>query len=78
MVPPREHVPKNSSHDRLSKIIYSLNQLNPVQRKPFSHHLRTFDFLGLACMLVGVVLLLVGFNQSEISWSKFTRLTCEG
>ncbi|KAF8306334.1 MFS general substrate transporter, partial [Clavulina sp. PMI_390] len=45
-------------------------RLNHVEVKPLAHHLRTFDFLGLACMIIGVVLVLIGFNHSEVNWDS--------
>ncbi|KAF8306333.1 MFS general substrate transporter [Clavulina sp. PMI_390] len=57
-----------------SLLVFLRVRLNPVQAKPLSHHLRTFDFLGLACMIIGVVLVLIGFNQSEESWVSATTI----
>ena len=42
--------------------------MNPVQGKPLSYHLKTFDFIGLFTIVGGTVLLLVGFNSGETSW----------
>jgi hypothetical protein len=43
--------------------------LNPVQPKPLSWHLRTFDFPGLFLLTTGVICLLLGFAQAQtLGW----------
>ncbi|CAE6446452.1 unnamed protein product [Rhizoctonia solani] len=45
-------------------------RLNPTPKKPFSHYIAEFDFLGLFLIMSGVVLLLVGFNSGESEWKS--------
>ncbi|KAG8732166.1 hypothetical protein FRC11_000294 [Ceratobasidium sp. 423] len=45
-------------------------RLNPTPKKPFSHYVAEFDFLGLFLLMAGVVLLLVGFNSGESEWNS--------
>ncbi|KIO29866.1 hypothetical protein M407DRAFT_160836 [Tulasnella calospora MUT 4182] len=45
-------------------------RLNPIPSRPLKTHLKEFDFLGLILIMGGVACLLLGFNQSEDSWSK--------
>ncbi|KAG8750552.1 hypothetical protein FRC11_010314, partial [Ceratobasidium sp. 423] len=45
-------------------------RLNPTPKKPFSHYVAEFDFLGLFLMVAGIVLLLVGFNSGESKWNS--------
>ncbi|CAE6445742.1 putative transporter C3H1,06c [Rhizoctonia solani AG-1 IB] len=45
-------------------------RLNPTPKKPFSHYVAEFDFLGLFLIMSGVVLLLVGFNSGESNWNS--------
>ncbi|KAI0780966.1 MFS amino acid permease [Trametes elegans] len=52
----------------LALLFFFLN-LNPHQGKPFLEHVREFDFVGLALIIAGVVLVLLGFNFSETSWA---------
>ena len=49
-------------------LFYFLN-LNPPQHqgKTLKQHINEFDFLGLFFIVSGILLLLVGFNQSETS-----------
>ena len=56
-------------------IFFSLN-LNPHQGRTLKQHLNEFDFLGLFLIVSGVVLLLVGFNQSETSCEKLKSEDC--
>ncbi|CAE6434718.1 unnamed protein product [Rhizoctonia solani] len=45
-------------------------RLNPTPKKPFSHYVAEFDFLGLFLVMSGVVLLLIGFNSGESEWNS--------
>ncbi|KAJ1304324.1 hypothetical protein OPQ81_005483 [Rhizoctonia solani] len=45
-------------------------RLNPTPKKPFSHYVAEFDFLGLFLIMAGVVLLLIGFNSGESNWNS--------
>ncbi|KDN44417.1 hypothetical protein RSAG8_05464, partial [Rhizoctonia solani AG-8 WAC10335] len=45
-------------------------RLNPTPKKPFSHYVAEFDFLGLFLIMSGVILLLVGFNSGESKWNS--------
>jgi len=47
-------------------LFFFLN-LNPHHGRTLKEHARDFDFVGLFLIMVGVVLLLIGFNQSETS-----------
>jgi hypothetical protein len=40
---------------------------------PIKHHVATFDFLGLALLVGGVVCLLIGFNQGEANCELVLR-----
>ncbi|OSX65017.1 hypothetical protein POSPLADRAFT_1167168 [Postia placenta MAD-698-R-SB12] len=51
-------------------ILYVFLNLNPHQGKPFSHHVREFDFSGLLLIMGGVVCILIGFNFSETAWDS--------
>ncbi|KAI0044543.1 MFS general substrate transporter [Auriscalpium vulgare] len=48
-------------------LLFSLH-LNPHHGKTLREHVKEFDFIGLFLLIVGVVCLLIGFNQSENSW----------
>lgn len=51
-------------------LLFFFLHLNPVKhQKTFRQHVAEFDFLGLFLIIAGVVCLLIGFNQSEVSWS---------
>ncbi|KAI5478762.1 MFS general substrate transporter [Pseudohyphozyma bogoriensis] len=50
-------------------LIFSL-KLNPTQPGSLREFARTFDFPGLALLIAGVALLLVGFNSGETSWKS--------
>ncbi|KAI0699708.1 MFS general substrate transporter [Cytidiella melzeri] len=50
-------------------ILFFFLNLNPHQGKSFREHAAEFDFLGFALVVGGVVLILIGFNFSETSWS---------
>jgi hypothetical protein len=47
-------------------LFFTLNLL-PQRGKTVREHLREFDFLGLLLVAGGVVCLLIGFNNSEVS-----------
>ncbi|KZP30714.1 MFS general substrate transporter [Athelia psychrophila] len=49
-------------------LLFFLN-LNPVEKKPFSHLMREFDFIGLGTIMAGVVLFLIGFANGAASWT---------
>ncbi|TFK59104.1 MFS general substrate transporter [Pluteus cervinus] len=51
-------------------ILFLFLNLNPHEGRPFKEYLEEFDFVGLFLIVVGVVCLLIGFNQSETSWSS--------
>ncbi|ETW79037.1 major facilitator superfamily [Heterobasidion irregulare TC 32-1] len=53
----------------LALLFFTLH-LNPHHGKPFREHVREFDFVGLFLLIAAIVCLLLGFNQSEISWSS--------
>lgn len=55
-------------------LLYFLN-LNPVERKTIRQLSREFDFIGLALIISGVALLLVGFANGENSWSSAYTLS---
>ncbi|KLO19180.1 MFS general substrate transporter [Schizopora paradoxa] len=50
-------------------LFFSL-KLHPHKGKPFREHVREFDFLGIFLVVGGVVCVLIGFNESGISWSS--------
>ncbi|KAH9946136.1 MFS amino acid permease [Epithele typhae] len=50
-------------------LFFFLN-LNPHHGKTWREHAQVFDFSGLFLIVVGVVLVLLGFNFSETSWSQ--------
>ncbi|KDQ16129.1 hypothetical protein BOTBODRAFT_31195 [Botryobasidium botryosum FD-172 SS1] len=45
-------------------------KVKPPPTRPWREYAREFDFLGLFLIMSGVVLLLVGFNSSETTWSS--------
>ena len=51
-------------------LLFFFLNLNPHQGRTLKQHLNEFDFIGLFLFVSGVILLLVGFNQSEISCEK--------
>ena len=56
----------------LALLFFSLH-LNPAPHgKTFKQHVSEFDFVGLITILGGVVCVLLGFSQSEISCTSFT------
>ncbi|CAL1704737.1 unnamed protein product [Somion occarium] len=50
-------------------LLFFFLNLNPHQGKSFRQHMREFDFVGFFLIIAGVVLILLGFNFSETSWS---------
>lgn len=52
----------------LAFLFFTLHLNPPKHRKTFRQHVSEFDFLGLLLIVSGVVCVLIGFNQSEISW----------
>ncbi|KII88358.1 hypothetical protein PLICRDRAFT_41528 [Plicaturopsis crispa FD-325 SS-3] len=50
-------------------ILFFFLNLNPHQGRTFREHVADFDFVGLGLLIAGVVCLLIGFNNSETSWS---------
>ncbi|KAI1795901.1 MFS amino acid permease [Ganoderma leucocontextum] len=50
-------------------LLFLFLNLNPHQGRSFREHLSDFDFAGLLIIIAGVVLILLGFNFSETSWS---------
>jgi len=57
----------------LAIMAYSL-KLNPTNSVTFKQFCATFDFAGLFFILAGVILLLLGFNSGETSWSDKTTI----
>ena len=45
-------------------ILWFFLNLNPHHGKPFSEHVKEFDFLGFILIVGGVVAILIGFNYS--------------
>ena len=52
-------------------ILFLNLHLNPRQGRTFKEHVQDFDFVGLILIVAGVVLLLLGFNESETSCTSF-------
>ncbi|KAI0709211.1 MFS amino acid permease [Earliella scabrosa] len=50
-------------------LLFFFLNLNPHHGRTWREHVRDFDFIGLTAIVAGVVLILVGFNFSESSWS---------
>ncbi|KAF8586490.1 MFS general substrate transporter [Ramaria rubella] len=50
-------------------VLFFFLNLNPRKGKSLTEHAREFDFIGLVSIVGGVVCLLIGFNNSENSWS---------
>ncbi len=48
-------------------ILFFNLHLNPHQGRTVKEHAQDFDFVGLFLVVTGVVLLLLGFNESETS-----------
>lgn len=57
----------------MAVLLMSLN-LHPHASRPFRDHIREFDFLGLALVVGGVVCVLIGFNNSEVSCTPHTMV----
>jgi hypothetical protein len=57
-------------------LLFFFLNLNPHQGRTLKEHLNEFDFLGLFLFVSGVVLLLVGFNQSETNCEKLGSEDC--
>jgi MFS family permease len=55
-------------------LLFFFLNLNPQQGRTLKQHLDEFDFIGLFLVVSGVVMLLVGFNQSETSWSSASTI----
>lgn len=51
-------------------LFFTLKLNPPKHSKTFRQHVSEFDFFGLFLIVTGVVCVLVGFNQSENSWSS--------
>ncbi|KAI0336509.1 MFS amino acid permease [Cubamyces sp. BRFM 1775] len=51
-------------------LLFFFLNLNPHQGKTLHEHVNQFDFMGLFLIIAGVVLILLGFNFSENSWSS--------
>ncbi|KAF8342219.1 major facilitator superfamily domain-containing protein [Cantharellus anzutake] len=56
----------------VAAFLLSFLKLNPHQQRTMKQHIQTFDFLGLFLIVTGVVLLLFGFNSSQLSWTSET------
>ncbi|KAF9052922.1 MFS general substrate transporter [Panaeolus papilionaceus] len=50
-------------------ILFFFLNLNPHQGRTLKQHAQEFDFVGLLLFVAGIVMLLLGFNESETSWS---------
>ncbi|KAF4614997.1 hypothetical protein D9613_002702 [Agrocybe pediades] len=51
-------------------ILFFYLNLNPHQGRTLRQHISEFDFVGLILIVGGIVLVLLGFNESETSWSS--------
>ncbi|KAH6918375.1 MFS amino acid permease [Coprinopsis sp. MPI-PUGE-AT-0042] len=51
-------------------LLFFFLNLNPHQGRTFQEHVADFDFIGLGLIIAGIICLLLGFNESEVSWSK--------
>ncbi|KAI0336510.1 MFS amino acid permease [Cubamyces sp. BRFM 1775] len=51
-------------------LLFFFLNLHPHQGKTLREHIEQFDFMGLFLIIAGVVLILLGFNFSETSWSS--------
>ncbi|KAJ8463511.1 hypothetical protein ONZ51_g10204 [Trametes cubensis] len=51
-------------------LLFFFLNLNPHQGKTLREHVEQFDFMGLFLVIAGVILILLGFNFSETSWSS--------
>jgi len=52
-------------------ILFFNLHLNPHRGRTFKEHMQDLDFIGLFLIVAGVVLLLLGFNESETSCRQF-------
>ncbi|CDO68306.1 hypothetical protein BN946_scf184799.g33 [Trametes cinnabarina] len=50
-------------------LLFFFLHLNPHHGRSFWEHVAEFDFVGLLLIIAGIVLILLGFNFSENSWS---------
>ncbi|KAI0831279.1 MFS amino acid permease [Trametes gibbosa] len=50
-------------------LLFFFLRLNPHRGKTLREHIAQFDFVGLFLIIAGIVLILLGFNFSETSWS---------
>ncbi|RDX56815.1 MFS amino acid permease [Lentinus brumalis] len=50
-------------------LLFFFLNLNPHKGRTLKQHLAEFDFVGLLFIFAGVILILLGFNFSETSWS---------
>ncbi|KAF9526981.1 MFS amino acid permease [Crepidotus variabilis] len=48
--------------------------LNPHKGRTFREHAGDFDFIGLFFFVAGVILLLLGFNESQTSWKQASTI----
>ncbi|KAF8969828.1 major facilitator superfamily domain-containing protein [Flammula alnicola] len=51
-------------------VLFFFLNLNPHQGRTLRQHVQDFDFVGLFLIVAGVILLLLGFNESQTSWSS--------
>ncbi|KAF9475844.1 MFS amino acid permease [Pholiota conissans] len=51
-------------------LLFFFLNLNPHQGRTLKQHTQEFDFIGLGLLVAGVVMILIGFNESETSWSS--------
>ncbi|KAK4056280.1 hypothetical protein OIO90_002724 [Microbotryomycetes sp. JL221] len=56
-------------------ILFFFLNLNPAQGQTFKQFVSTFDFVGLALLMGGTAILLVGFSFAERSWSSPQTIT---
>lgn len=52
-------------------ILFFFLNLNPHKGRTLRQHVQEFDFLGLLFLVAGIILLLLGFNESETSCKQF-------
>ncbi|PIL23975.1 MFS general substrate transporter [Ganoderma sinense ZZ0214-1] len=50
-------------------LLFLFLNLNPHEGRSLREHVSDFDFAGLIIIIAGIVLILLGFNFSETSWS---------
>jgi MFS family permease len=51
-------------------LLFFFLNLNPHQGRSFKEHVSDFDFLGLFLIVAGLLMVLIGFNESQTSWSS--------